>query len=326
MTGLSLSTSTLETRDLALDKARLEQRLEAFRNIEPSATTPLIIKPGDTPKYPAKPEVPEVSAEEFTAQVLREAIAAHGSLIVRGLFPAAQVSSMKSSIDRVLEAYETPHKVRLTTSNHYFNPPENLVSMMPEKAMGLEALRLFSAAGGSALCVESPSIAEMLLEFYEHHGLKDVVTQYMHEPPVLSVKKWVLRRSELPIPKAGWHQDGAFMGSDINTLNLWFPLTECGGASGAPGMDLIPARLSEIIKAEEGAIFDWSVSDDQAYAVSGAAGPISPVFNPGDAFFFDHFYLHRTQYRDDFIKQRYAIETWFFGSSSFPKDQVPIAW
>jgi hypothetical protein len=51
-----------------------------------------------------------------------------------------------------------------------------------------------------------------------------------------------------------------------------------------------------------------------------------PVFNAGDAFFFDHFYLHRTQYRTDFTKLRYAVETWFFGASSFPKNQIPLAW
>ena len=115
------------------------------------------------------------------------------------------------------------------------------------------------------------------------------------------------------------------MGTDINTINLWIPLTECGGETGAPGMDLIPKRLNKIASAE-GATFDWSVSDEEASSNFGGASPVAPVFNPGDAFFFDHFYLHRTQFRDDFTKLRYAIETWFFGSTSFPKSQVPIAW
>lgn len=325
MTAFPLSITNLEARDLTSDKARLEARLEAYRAIEPSASTPLIVVPGDTPKPPEEPAVPEVTAEDFTAQALKDAIAEHGALIVRNLFPAEQVASMTESIDRVLEACDSPRKVRAELCNHYFNPPENLVSVMPEKAMELGALRLFSAAANSALCVESPSIAEMLLDFYEQHGIKEIATEYLGEPPVLSVKKWVLRRSQLPMEEAGWHQDGAFMGTHINTLNLWIPLTECGGATGAPGMDLIPARLTEIQSAE-GATFDWSVSDDQANQTFEGAGPVAPVFNTGDAFFFDHFYLHRTQHREDFTKLRYAIETWFFGSTSFPKNQVPIAW
>lgn len=325
MAGFPLTPTALEVRDLAQDKASLEQRLEAYRDIEPDSDPSLIIPPGGQVVLPDNPEVPEVSAGEFTVEKLREAVTVHGALLVRDMFPAEQVSSMTSAIDRVLEACDSPRKVRAELSNHYFNPPDNIVSIMPEKAMELGALRLFSAAANSALCIESPSIAEMLLEFYEDHGLKEIVTQYLGEPPVLSVKKWVLRRSELPMEETGWHQDGAFMGTHINTLNLWIPLTECGGTSGAPGMDLVPQRLTEIQSAE-GATFDWAVSDDEAIKVSSKGSPVAPVFHAGDAFFFDHFYLHRTQYREDFTKLRYAIETWFFGSRSFPKSQVPIAW
>jgi hypothetical protein len=36
--------------------------------------------------------------------------------------------------------------------------------------------------------------------------------------------------------------------------------------------------------------------------------------------------LHRTQYRNDFTKIRYAVESWFFGATTFPKEQIPVAW
>ena len=115
------------------------------------------------------------------------------------------------------------------------------------------------------------------------------------------------------------------MGTDINSLNMWIPLTECGGESGAPGMDVVPQRLYKIASAA-GATFDWSVSD--AHVRSGAfkGPPLAPVFNSGDVFFFDHLYLHRTQYRTDFTKPRYAVESWFFGATTFPKEQIPVAW
>ena len=60
------------------------------------------------------------------------------------------------------------------------------------------------------MCVDI--CCEALLLLYEAHGLKELVGAYLREPPCLSVKKWVLRRSKLPVAEAGWHQDGAFMG------------------------------------------------------------------------------------------------------------------
>lgn len=115
------------------------------------------------------------------------------------------------------------------------------------------------------------------------------------------------------------------MGRDIRSLNLWLPLTHCGGTTGSPGMDLLPRRLWRIL-SPEGATFDWSVAPariDQAFPDT---PPVSPVFRPGDALFFDHFLLHRTQYREDLKRGRLAIETWFFARSRAPENQLPLAW
>lgn len=196
---------------------------------------------------------------------------------------------------------------------------------MPNKDRELINTRSFHRDSGSAMCVEAPSVAEALLQLYEAYGLKALLAEYLGEPPCLSVKKWVLRRSKLPVAEAGWHQDGAFMGTNLNSINLWMPLNECGGETGAPGMDVVPRRLYRIASAE-GAQFDWSVSDSQVNSNFVETRPVMPVFHGGDAFFFDHFYLHRTQFRTDFTKLRYAVETWFFGASSFPKNQIPLAW
>lgn len=196
---------------------------------------------------------------------------------------------------------------------------------MPNRDKELGNTRSFHRDSGSAMCVEAPSVAEALLQLYEALGLKALVTDYLGEPPCLSVKKWVLRRSKLPVAEAGWHQDGAFMGTNLNSINMWIPLNECGGDTGAPGLDVVPLRLHKIASAE-GAQFDWSVSDALVSSSYVETRPLMPVFNAGDAFFFDHYYLHRTQYRTDFTKLRYAIETWFFGATSFPKNQIPLAW
>ncbi|MFT4518481.1 MAG: hypothetical protein ACI9JM_000862 [Halioglobus sp.] len=325
MTAPGLSEDALNARNLDLDHDSLAQRMEDFRHRMPSNQVPLVIPVEGDPQAPDEYQVPEIEAANLTAESLKSSLAEHGALIVRGMFPETVMQPMTAAIDGVLDACDSTRKVKANLVSPYFNPPSNLVSVMPNGIEDLAALRLFSKIGGSALCVESPSVAELLLQFYEDHGLKDLVAQYLGEPPCLSVKKWVLRRSELPMDEAGWHQDGAFMGTEINTLNLWIPLTHCGGETGAPGMDLIPQRLNKISSAD-GAAFDWAVSDDEARGGSDYAPAVAPEFNVGDALFFDHFYLHRTQYRPDINKRRYAIESWFFGTTTFPKDQVPIAW
>ena len=177
------------------------------------------------------------------------------------------------------------------------------------------------------MCVESASISEYLLELYESVGIKSIVTDYLGEPPCLSALKWVLRRPTLPTNRDGWHQDGAFMGEGINSLNMWIAANRCGGESGAPGMDLLPQRLTKILGAgEDDAVFDWSVSEGAMTTSQFRNEITAPVFEAGDALFFDHFLLHRTQYGGEFIRPRYAIETWFFDSKNFPSNQVPFSW
>jgi len=321
----ALSSSRVEQRDCAADSASLAQRLEYFRERFPVDDPQLLVATDRDIPVPARGHIPEIDGARLSADALRAAVLEHGSLIVRGLFSADAVAGMREVIDRVLEVCDRSGPERRNTHTVYYNPPPNAGSIMPQGNIELSALRQFSAASGSALCIEAPSVAEMLLEFYEAHGLREVITDYLGEAPCLSAKKWVLRRSLLPSEEAGWHQDGAFMGTDINTINLWIPLTECGADTGAPGMDVVSTRLNRLITSE-GADFDWSVSDEQVRSGFGTLRPDAPHFQVGDAFFFDHFHLHRTQSGLDFSKQRYAIETWFFGQTTFPKDQVMIRW
>lgn len=325
MSSLQFSREKLEARDIAGDRESMTQRLENFRHVMPAKSPQLIVRDekGNAPS--TEPCVPEVAADKLTAGVLRTAIADHGALIVRNVFSTTETEALIEAIDRVLEACRSPREVRAKLSSPYFNPPGNLVSIMQNKEKELADLRMFNGIVGAVMCVEAPSIAETLLQLFEAHGLKQLIGEYLGEAPCLSVKKWVLRRNLPTKDAAGWHQDGAFMGTDINTINMWLPLTTCGGETGAPGMDVIPQRLYRIASAD-GADFDWSVSDEHVRSGAQHFAPVAPVFNAGDAFFFDHFYLHRTQFRQDFTRSRYAIESWFFGETTFPKSQIPVAW
>ena len=322
MPKFEFNRDTLEARDVAADCTSMEQRIEAFRDLMPSNDPALIVGEEDQKTMQSEPCVPEVPAAELTIDVLRSAIEEHGALIVRNMFSKAETDTLITTIDQVLDAFDSPKEVRSKLSTPYYNPPGNMASSMPNKAEELGLLRLFNRAAGAAMCAEAPSVCEALLQLYEKHGLKELISEYLGEPPCLSVKKWVLRRSSLPLEEQGWHQDGAFMGTDINSINLWLPLTECGDETGAPSMDVVPQRLYKIASAE-GAPFDWAVSD--SYVRSGAFKglPLSPVFNAGDAFFFDHLYLHRTQFRNDFTRIRYAVENWFFGVTTFSQRPGP---
>jgi hypothetical protein len=325
MSGFELSRESLEARDVASDRESVAQRIEAFRHVMPSEHPAFIVRAEDDRIASSEPCVPEVAAQGLTVELLRSAISEHGALIVRGMFSEVETSALIETIDRVLDACASPREVRIKLASTYFNPPGNLVSIMPNKVAELASLRMFNSSVGAVMCVEAPSVAEALLQFYEAHGLKKLMGEYLGESPCLSVKKWVLRRNAPKCDEAGWHQDGAFMGTDINSINMWVPLTECGGETGAPGMDVVPQRLYKIASAD-GATFDWSVSDAHVHSGGFKSLPISPVFTGGDAFFFDHFYLHRTQFREDFTRVRYAVESWFFGATAFPKEQIPVAW
>jgi len=299
-------------------------RLERFRDREPTHKRTPIQQEEQQPRWPDESPVPEISIDQLDVAKLRSAIATRGGLIVRGLLDQTTADYYKSVIDEVLATCYAPPAERPTLDDPraaFCNPPTNLERLM-DRLMWRHC-RYFHEASGSAMAIECASVAEELLELYARMGLRDLLTEYLGEEPCLSAQKWVLRRSKLPVNAAGWHQDGAFMGPEINSINLWVSLDECGGETGAPGLDVLPRRLTEIVKpGEDGAAFHWSVGE-------GLVDPgsiMSPVFHPGDAFFFDHFYLHRTQFRESFSRLRYAIETWFFGVGNFSKEQVPLEW
>ena len=70
---------------------------------------------------------------------------------------------------------------------------------------------------------------------------------------------------------------------------------------------------------------EFTISDKQVDEAAGETGVIRPIFEPGDALFFDELFLHRTGSDPHMPNPRFAIENWFFGGSAFPADYAPIA-
>jgi hypothetical protein len=111
---------------------------------------------------------------------------------------------------------------------------------------------------------------------------------------------------------------------DVRSLNLWLSLSRCGDQ--APGLDIVPRRLDKYLSAgAEGAVHDIAITQALVEQAAGDTPIIRPIFEPGDALFFDEKFLHQTGSDPSMRKPRYAIENWFFGGSAFPEEYAPIA-
>jgi hypothetical protein len=261
---------------------------------------------------------PEVEAECLTVAMLGAGILYHGCLIARGLLSRDEASVLAGNIDRVFDAAKAA------------KDGEPLERTLPWYAplhvrRGNEALhraRLLGYRGSSILTSDSPRMLFDLLEVFEQRRVIATIAEYFGEPPTLSAQKAALRRVS-PSTGTDWHQDGAFLGDDIRAVNVWLALSECG--VDAPGLDLIPRRLSTIVETGTGgAKFRWSVGSSTVEMVAGTMPVASPVFMPGDAVMFDQFLLHRTGVRPGMTEHRWAIESWFFAPSGSPRAYFPI--
>ncbi len=159
-----------------------------------------------------------------------------------------------------------------------------------------------------------------MLELFRQAGLPELVEGYLGEPPMITAQKTTLRKAAPTVP-GGWHQDGKFMGP-VRALNLWLSLSRCGDES--PGLDIVPRRLDDHVTAQtDEAMLDYSVSQRMAEDAAGEKPIVRPIFEPGDALFFDELFLHKTGSDPSMPSPRFAIENWFFGGSAFPASTHP---
>jgi hypothetical protein len=185
--------------------------------------------------------------------------------------------------------------------------------------------RKFIAETGGVWAADSPRGLFDVMELYRQLQLKKLLTDYFGETPCVSVKKWVLRRVDPIAGEADWHQDGAFMGKDVRSMNLWIALTDCGGDSINPGIDIVPRRFDNIVQTgTDGARFDWTVGPAYVEKNFSDTPWLRPAFKAGDALFFDHMNLHRTAWSPSITGRRYAIECWFFAASASAQNQIPM--
>jgi len=265
--------------------------------------------------------IPEIDHQDFTATNVTSGVFNHGSIIVRNMLTADQVSLMRDSIIQTYAQHDKAIAGAPETETAPWFVPFN-----PAPREGTKAIveREWLRRTGAELAADSPRGLFNLINCLQDAGITNMVTEYLGEQPALSVRKTSLRQALKDVnAEVGWHQDGAFLGQGIRTVNVWIALTDCG--VDAPSMDMVPRRMTEIVPTgTEGAMFDWSVSELTARDAAGDTPPVRLQFREGDAIIFDEMNLHRTGVSPGMTKDRFAVEAWFFAPSCYPLEQLPI--
>ena len=248
----------------------------------------------------------------LTAERIAQEIGSQGCVLVKGFLSAKESKKLRDTIDRALADKQEYDRLHIGT--RWYDPFTDIQDREQRKELNKQRIAM-GKYPTSTFIADSPTAFAMWLNVIRQTGLGDVIAQYIGRRPALSLSKTVLRRQPPMQHCGGWHQDGAFLGAHVKTLNAWIALTDCGEA--APGLDVLPRRIELMPTGTVGAHFSWSISDDlvrQTYP----GEIIRPKFKAGDLLLFDHFLLHRTASAPDMTEDRYAIESWFFSPDAFP--------
>jgi hypothetical protein len=302
--------------DPAIEARLVTLRHDAFAS---RALRPLESLPAEVTADGAGVPFAATDRDALSVETLRRGLARHGCVLVRGLIPRPRAEALAEGIDRALDAFDACAE----ESGPKAAPPWYVPFSPGSGTYRVGGRRKWVRASGGVWTADSPRMMFELTELIDDTGVGALIEAYLGERPALSANKCTLRR--VPVDtNTNWHQDGAFLGREVRTLNMWLVLSPCG--VDAPGLDIVPRRFDEVLPTgTEGALFDWSVSPDLVAEVAGDE-VISPRFEPGDALLFDHLFLHRTGVTPGMTRERHAIETWFFGPSSYPDGQIPLAY
>lgn len=268
------------------------------------------------PQYPdpfagAVDEIVETHRSALTAAVLGGAVQHHGALVVRNLLDPSDLDGCIAALHRARDQ-QTRHFDGQPSDDGWFEPVET--------GSGMDAaMRKANAEMGVVWLADSPNATVHYIELLRRVGVLDLLADHFGEPALFSLQKSTLRSVEPEERLTTWHQDGAFMGAGIRTMNLWIALTDCGGQVPASGMEMIPRRVDEILDTTEG-IVPFAIPFDTVDEIAATTGVANPEFRAGDAVFFDDRFVHRTALGPGLTQTRLALESWFFGASSFADD------
>jgi hypothetical protein len=302
---------------LDADRRLLRLRhLAAIRSIEEATGEAEYAAPVFDRLPPADP-LPEVPADALSAGLLRAGILRDGCLLVRGLLGRPAALHLADEIDRAF-AERDLSDCGEPFAEAFFEEFESEPAYAGNLAWG----RVYIKACCGLSASDSPQVSFDVAETYRKAGISRLIGDYLGETALMSVEKTTLRKAVPSVPGA-WHQDGSFMG-DARAVNMWLALSRCGDE--APGIDVVPRRLDHFVETRtDEAIVDAHVSQRMVEQAAGGVPMVRPIFEPGDALFFDGMLLHQTGSDPSMPRVRFGIESWFFGASSFPENFTPIA-
>jgi len=307
----ALARANRSRRDLDRERRLLQLRHLAGISLRGGGSSPEHPEP-DLTGLPEDQRVPDIRAADVTPGLLRAGILRDGCLLVRGLVDRVTALRFADQIERAFEERERNRSEAVEGYYEEFEPEP------PFRAPHREWIK----EGGGLLAADSPQLNFEMMEMFEQASVPELVADYLGEPAAMSLNKTTLRKAE-PSVVGAWHQDGAFMG-DVRSINLWLSLSRCGDE--APGLEIVPRRLDHLVETGgEGTMIANQVSEATAEKAAGEIGTVRPIFEPGDAMFFDELFLHQTGSDPSMPNPRYAIESWFFAASAFPGDYAPIA-
>lgn len=295
------------------DEIRLIELRRAAAASNPSATSRSPWPPHYEDPFPdVRHAMVEIEVEALDGAVLGGAVLHHGALAVRRLLTSEQVEVARRAIDQAFELRAQPAK---STHGRWYQP-------VPDLSKADRILRGMVASHGGTWLADSPAATALVLDQLRDSGATAAITDYFGCRPRFSVQKSTLRRSPPVFNFAGWHQDGSFLGANARAMNVWMALTPCGGSRPTPGLELIPARMDEVLPTDNGPNSAW-VADERVDRAAPAPS-ICPEFGPGDALLFDERFLHRTHLTSEMTETRDAIECWFFAPGHDAEKYIPL--
>lgn len=305
------------SRDPAIEEHLVELRHRAVAE--------LADRPGREPWPPPADDrfrpgaLPEVRPGELSGDAIAAGVLGHGCLVVRGLLGPDDVRRTIDNIERAFAVYDARRdggEPPDAAEARWYRPFE------PE-GRNLAGLRQFVADHRGLWLGDSPPALFELLELFRAGGVIDAIAAYLGERPAISLEKTTLRCTPPDNRITTWHQDGAFIGEGIRTINVWTALTSCGGDDvDTPCLDVVPRRFDQVLETSE--TFAHAVPFETVDAIAEETPVVRPRFEAGDALLFDELFLHRTGISHGMTNDRYAVESWFFAPSRYPASYVPL--
>ena len=282
---------------------------------------------GPAPLRPRDDGLLEVAAADVSTEGLAEALAEQGVLVVRALAGPAEVAAVREAARSACRAVDGLIGAA---------PADDAPATVPFQQAGplarhYQDLRHINRVCQGAMVADWPQALEPLVAVLAATALPEAIAGHLGEQPTLAVEKSVLRHVPAEVPPTpffptwlrGWHQDGTTWEDPSAAVNVWLAAERCGGATGLPGIELLPRSGGVALP-----LFSQGGPDGYEATVRRllAAGPaVRPLLDAGDAVVFDGRLVHRTALADDCTASRASAELWFFAPSRFPGRLHPLA-